>query len=460
MIHKIRSFCGSMMCALLFLLGACLVVLLKAEVVGMLVFVMAISLLLFLCDDITVTTLPFLLACMFVTKCYDSFDTFIRFAPLGVIPVGALLFHFIFYRKKFRIGSSFYGILAVALSVTLGGAFIITPKEYFSGTSLYYVLGLGIGMAAVYLLMKSAFVVRPEYDIRERLLAFFYIAGLFGCFMVFSHYAVEFSTIRQTMRIKIQWSNNISTMLMLFMPVPFYYALTRNRANLLVGLLFYAAIVMTGSRGGLLMGGVELILCFLFVAVAEKSLRLPSLALLVACSILLVAGWEKLAPFIGIGESSSLISSGEVRYKLIFRAFDDFKANPIFGRGLGYTGNSDCYHPVKGAANWYHMFVFQIIGSLGLLGVAAYLFQFVGRLRLIFQKTDLTKLTFGLCYAGMLLMSMVNPGEFCPIPYEMLTVLLFIFLEFSQPELEAGGSAVFCPFKIEFSKKAEKPDLS
>lgn len=124
----------------------------------------------------------------------------------------------------------------------------------------------------------------------------------------------------------------------------------------------------------------------------------------------------------------------------MFRALDDFKANPIFGRGLGYTGNSDCYAPVKGAANWYHMFAFQVIGSLGLVGIAAYLFQIAGRFVLIFKKTNITKQALGLCYAGMLLMSQVNPGEFCPIPYELLTVLLFILLEL-PPRKEENQNA-------------------
>lgn len=289
MINKVRRFCGSLPCSLIFFLGACLVVLFKGEVAGTLVFVLAISLLLFVCDDITVTTLPFLLTCLFVTKCYNSYDTFIRFAPLGVIPVCALLFHFIFYRpkkQKLSVGLSFYGIVAVAVSVTLGGAFVISSKEYFSGTALFYVLGLGVGMLAAYLLMKRAFRERADYDIRERILALFYIAGLFGCFMIFSHYITEFSTIFSEKRIEVQWSNNLSTMLMLFLPAPFYFAMTRNRANIVVGLLFYVAIVMTGSRGGLVMGGAELVLCFLFVAFYERSLRLPSLVLLVSCALI------------------------------------------------------------------------------------------------------------------------------------------------------------------------------
>ena len=38
-------------------------------------------------------------------------------------------------------------------------------------------------------------------------------------------------------------------------------------------------------------------------------------------------------------------------------------------------------------------------------------------------------LCLGVSYLGILLMSQVNPGEFCPLPFELLTVLLFILQE-------------------------------
>ena len=113
----------------------------------------------------------------------------------------------------------------------------------------------------------------------------------------------------------------------------------------------------------------------------------------------------------------------------MIRAFEDFARNPVFGMGIGYQGNSDIYNPVKGAANWYHMMPFQIIGGFGLVGVAAYGYQFFGRIKLIFRKPTPKRLALGLSYSGVLLMSMVNPGEFCPVPYQFLAVLLFILLE-------------------------------
>jgi len=424
-----RRFCESIWFSLLLFAYAALIVLVKGEVWGILSFAFIISLLLVLCEDITVTTLPFLLACTFVLKCYDSFNTFIVFAPLGVIPIAAFLFHFIKYHRSYKIGKSFFGICAVAISVTAGGAFFISPEDYLSGTSLFYIAGLGIGMVGTYLLMKSQFVERDTYSLRERLFAIFFIAGLFGVFMIGAHYVENFKELWETKRINIQWSNNLSTIMTFFLPIPFYYALTKNRFFILFGFLFYLAMIMTGSRGGLVIGGIELLLCCVFVSVYDKPLRYVTFLLCAAGIVLVAVNWDKVIHLFHFTGTTDIISEREPRFQSMFRAVKDFLSNPVFGRGLGYTGNIDIYSPVKGAANWYHMMPFQIIGSLGLVGVAAYGYQFLGRVRLIFQKVSPSALTLGLSYAGILLMSMVNPGEFCPIPYELLAVLLFIFLE-------------------------------
>lgn len=424
-----RRFCESIWFNLILFAYAALIVLVKGEVWGILSFALIISLLLVLCEDITVTTLPFLLACTFVLKCYNSFDTFIVFAPLGVIPIAAFLFHFIKYRKPYRIDQSFYGVCAVAFAITAGGAFFISPEDYLSGTSLFYIAGLGIAMVGTYLLMKSEFVERDSYSIRERLFAVFFIAGLFGTFMIGAHYVENFQSIWEAKTINIQWSNNLSTIMMFFLPIPFYYALSKNRFFIFIGFLFYLAIVMTGSRGGLIMGGIELLLCCLFVMVHDKTLRYVAFALCAAGLVFAALNLDSLLSVFSFSGENALISEDEPRFQTIFRAIDDFLANPLFGKGLGYTGNIDLYSPVKGAANWYHMMPFQIIGSLGLVGVAAYGYQFFGRCRLVFKKPTLSSLTLGISYSGILLMSMVNPGEFCPVPYELLAVLLFIFLE-------------------------------
>lgn len=435
-LKQTRRFCESIWFALILFAYAALIVLVKGEVWGILSFALIISLLLVICDDITVTTLPFLLACTFVLKCYNSFDTFIVFAPFAVIPIGAFLFHFIKYRRPFAIGKSFFGISAVAVAITAGGALFISPEDYLSGTSLFYIAGLGIGMVGSYLLMKSQFVEHSSYSLRERLFAIFFIAGLFGTFMIGAYYVENFNAIWEAKTINIQWSNNLSTLMMFFLPIPFYYALSKNRFFIFIGFLFYLAIVLTGSRGGLVMGGIELALCCAFVSVYDKPLRYVTFLLCAAGIVFLAMNSELLLRVFSISDNA-FISEDEPRFQSMFRAIDDFLANPVFGKGLGYTGNVDLYSPVKGAANWYHMMPFQIIGSLGIVGVLAYGYQFFVRCCLVFKKPTPSAIALGLSYAGVLLMSMVNPGEFCPIPYELLAVLLFIFLELpneNQPQ--------------------------
>lgn len=435
MLEKVRLFTGSLAFSAIIFICAAAVVLTASEVAGVLIFIGIISVLLVVDRDIMSTTLPFLLLCMFVTKCYDSFDTFIKFAPLAVFPLAALIFHFVKYRAKFSVGKSFSGICAVAVAVTLGGLFSISAEEYFSPTSLYYVFGLGVGMVLLYLLLRSAFSGEDDrYDIKLRFASIMYIAGLFGVFMVASHYVMNLSQILEDGVMKIQWSNNISTMLMFAMPFPFYFAVKGCPLHALVGVAIYAAAFASGSRGGILLGALELILCFIYFFVYSRRLSVKigfvfSLAVVFVVIFLTKDKLVSYAHMLRVLPSELPDWQNEARAKLIKRAIEDFLSNPIFGKGLGYRGNTDIYNPVAGAGNWYHMMPFQIIGSFGAVGILCYGYQIFNRLSIILKNPGAKNFAFALSYIGIFLMSMVNPGEFCPVPYEMLTVLLFIFME-------------------------------
>ena len=120
---------------------------------------------------------------------------------------------------------------------------------------------------------------------------------------------------------------------------------------------------------------------------------------------------------------------GEDRYIMLLQAIENFKKRPLLGTGILDDSIAYGEYNVKGTMTWYHMMIPQIIGSMGLVGVVAYAYQIWGRVKLIFTKKNAWSLCLGISYLGILLMSQVNPGEFCPIPFELLTVLLFIFQE-------------------------------
>ena len=71
---------------------------------------------------------------------------------------------------------------------------------------------------------------------------------------------------------------------------------------------------------------------------------------------------------------------------------------------------------------------------MGLVGAAAYALLLRDRIVLLFKNMDATLAVLAMSYGGILLVSMTNPGEFCPFPYEMLVVMLFAVAERYQDE--------------------------
>jgi len=410
------------------------------HVKGLLATVFIMTVILVTCDDIKTTTVPFLCAAVFLSQCYNSYDTFIHYAWVAVPIVSAMIFNFVAYRKKFRIGMNFWGICAVTVAVTLGGIGRIPPSDYFAGASLYAIAGLGIGMIFTYLIVRSRYV---DTEYRSAFSAFaraMYLMGLLVCFMVLWAYADKIYYLLDEFKFPLdRSSNNFATFLMFALPFPFYYSI-KNKAHLPVAFLMFACLILIGSRGGIILGTIEFFICIAAMIYCDKKYRI----LYIILSLLFLA--------VGIGstdfiiklcqiDGSKLTDSTQARGWLIVRAIRDFKSSPIFGVGLGYKGNIDVYNPVKGALPWYHMMIPQIVASMGLVGVAAYGFQLVLRARETLKKLTPVVMILALSYGGVFLMSQVNPGVFCPIPYELLSVMIFAIIE-NMPDREKKKKSV------------------
>lgn len=434
-----QNFLKSRFFQLLLLFVAVAVVLFDAEVTGVIIFLNIIGFVLIACRETAVSFLPFMLTCTFAVKCYDSFSVF---APLWwayIFPIGAVIFHFIFYRRKFVIGKSFFGLAAVAFAVTFGGVGIISAKEYFAPMSLYYIFGLGIGMLFVYLLLRPAFVDTSDYKSSEAFIFAMYITGIFASFMVIRAFWQNDIAVTGSILPQIQWSNNISTVLMLAMPIPLYFT-RKNPLHISAVLLFYICAALSGSRGGLILGGVEFIICiiaFIFFAEKrkEKLLRAGICGgVMLLCAVLVCFNIIPLSEI--FPRESVIIAEDEARVMLAKRAAEDFCRAPIFGIGLGNRANTDLYPAaVKGTICWYHTMIPQIIGSMGIIGIIAYGFNIILRFILVIKKKSLQGAVMGLSYLGLLLMSQVNPGEFCPLPYALVAVIIFIFVENRDKEI-------------------------
>ena len=415
--------------------GACAISFFEKEPLGVAVYVGIICVALVLCEDVMATTMPFLLLCVFVTSCYDSFDIFIKFVPIGVVAIICLIFHFVYFRGRIRIGSTFLGLVAVSVALILGGVGFISPSDYFRPMTLYYTLFLGVGMVVFYLLFKSQQSDVRNYDPRKKLLSYLYVMGLLSCFIIITFILKNPDYITER---KMGWlfqpSNNLCTILMFALPCPFYFA-QKNKLHLLSPLLMYGCMVMSGSRGGLILGTVELVMCIIVSALLDKRGRWIYAMSLVALGVAGVFIYDEILLVLFKQDSfTGFIKETESRVSLLRRAAELFPQCPIFGHGLGYTGNTDIYSPVKGAMEWYHMMIPQVVAGLGIFGALAYLFQLFLRCRAAIQQTKrhddrAVVMTLFMSYVGVLLMSQVNPGLFCPLPYSLLAVMIFALID-------------------------------
>lgn len=432
-IKKLREFFISEKFMLITFILACIITLLQAEVYGVFVFIAIISIILVICDDLLATTLPFLLLCETVIKLYDSYDTFIKLIWFALPVVTCLIFHFIYYRRKAVIGSAFKPMLFVSIAVTLGGVGFISAKEYFSLVSFYYVFGLGFGMLFIYILLCTYLNTDRNYSLKEKFSDIMIYMGLFAVYMIIEFYIVNIPQVMETKGILyMQWRNNISTFLMLAMPFVAFKSIKRP-SYIFLALLFYCCILLAGSRGGLVFGGIELLMTMSILIGLDKRNRWTFISIGLGILLAVALFFEDFYGFFGETFNRLIMgisgSEKEVRLDLFARAFADFNSNPIFGTGLAYMGNRDVHPSAKFALCWYHCEPLQIMGSLGIVGIIAYANQLFSRFVILLKKRTIFNITVLVSYLGLEMMSIVNPGIFCPLPYLFLVVMMLAIVE-------------------------------
>jgi len=443
-LQKLRRFFVSPWClAAQFALGA-LAVACRAELAGMVTFLLLFCAQMVLCDDVLTAFAPVALTCLIMIKSSeiagfkDSYDAlytkFLPWAWLAFLPAGAIAAHFRLYRRPFVWGKAAWAILAVSVATTVGGVGAISAKEYFAGGALYHTGLLGFGMLLLYLWLSSAVAEDKAGRLQRYIPNLMLALGLLASFMVFHLYLTRLPALIQKPQIvEFQWRNNVSTFLMLTLPFPFYKAF-KKPVFILAGLAMYLAMLLSSSRGGMLFGTIELMMCVLFVLLADKKRRLVYLGLGVLAVVAVVACLPLWMPFLWptIHRLLQSVFHGEqeVRMQLYKRAVQDFLSHPVFGVGIGWMGNRDVHPSKEFALCWYHCAPLQIIGSMGLVGAAAYLYQYVVRIK-IFLHRPATKfrLTLFLAWVGLEMMSLVNPGVFAPVPYLLILTLLVVVAE-------------------------------
>lgn len=358
---------------------------------------------------------------------------------VGVIPVFFGMFYNIKkYNKKFRINPAIPPMLLVSLAITLGGAFSISAGEYFRIGNLFYLVFLGFGMVALCILI---FTLLDREDIEVLRYEFVHAvcdSGIFLGGVMIYYYLLNLSEFLLTQQIVEMLANNPFRNVavgyyLLSMPFAFFCARRKFR-YMIGGVTIYVACLVSGSRMGLLFGSLQFLVCMLYFIVTNKRRRrIFAVVLAVLLIVVFVMKDELLYFYLGRTESG-FINLDEVRIKMMKRAVSDFLAAPVFGQGIGYSGNVDLYAPGAFEMHWYHNFVCQIVGSLGLLGILAYAYQFYSRLRMmLYRPTSFSWLIF-LMYIGALMSGITDTGIFTPFPTVFLLNCAFLLVGISDRE--------------------------
>ena len=401
-----------------------------------------LALILFLSDDFLAIFMPFMGVMVDGTQYFGKWTDILDYLPWAIPVVIAFLFHFIVYRKPVRHGISARGNFAIAIAILLGGFGVLSFSDLISAEGIYHYIMCTAGLFLLYIIFYSNLRTKKRYDVYEHFLWCLFYIGLACSVMVlfyFMDYLLSTDKFRAHEYMDILYArNSVAPLLTMALPAPFYFAKKKTGAfsrvfAFLMGLMFYLSLMLTCARTALIFGSVMFLVCLGYFGYGKKGvvLKLVCLAFLAIAAVFAARhfGDEIWKMIKGRMDDGQLISTEEARYKLFFRSLEDFMRLPLLGIGLVSTVNDDICGATEGTLLWYHLYFPQIWGSMGLTGMAACVYQGTIRLRLCLYRPVLKTVAIALSFLGLFLYSQTDPGEFIPIPFGIMAILMFALLD-------------------------------
>lgn len=414
------------------LAASLLMLICEIQLFGMFLLVAIIVFLLIFCDDLLSIVCPILCIFLLSTRFYTNYTVLVPYVPYAAVPFAlAMVFNIVYYRRPFVNGRFTYPLCAVSAALLIGGVGTISARDYFRLTSLYYMLGLGAAMLLLYFLSVSRLENERNYDRVERMADILYTTGLLASAVVLFFYAENLERfIKNGSVLFFKPRNFIASVLLMTLPSS-CLMIERSRTHLAGFVVMCLALILTGSRSGLLFGAMIAFVCGLYICYLRRESieqhRWYNLAFLLLVAVLCYIG-VKYIPVLYSSRlvEGNLISASETRVSFIELGIKDFLDYPINGVGIGSTKNIRIFKAIiPGSLVFYHNAIIQVMGSMGVIGVMAYCWLFGERMRLIVNNLRSKQIIFGFSYAGILAMSMTNPGIFCPFPEAGLLIIMF-----------------------------------
>lgn len=356
-------------------------------------------------------------------------NVFYFFIPLPI----AIVTHFIRFRVPFRLGKLFFPQLAVSIALLVGGIGSISLEHYTIG--LVYALLLGVAILFFYFLFYLYAYPPKNVDFKNWIANILNFIAILIVAQVITRYIQEYEIhSRIGSGVSIGWgiANNYATILLFTVAGTFYLA-TKSKFSILYiisAVLQYIVIVISWSRGATLFAAVILpfLLVAFFVTTPKENRRFAFGGFVVVLAIFLgalIALWEPIMDLVdGILAQGTGVSG---RDKLYQEAIDVFMANPIFGAGVGFDGVY--YRQETMPMYWFHSTLFQIIGSMGIVGIVAYAWYYFARYRVMVRKHCSFSAFMLIGMLGFEGYSMIDTGTFVPLPIMFIVILMTLVIE-------------------------------
>ena len=393
-------------------------------------------------DDILPLTAPLFYAmCMIFT---DQVADFAYMWP-AMIPLAVAIVIFIVRnaKKMHRPGVMTLPQLAVSVALLLGGVGVCTTEEYMRG--LPNVLVLGVAGLGIYLLVYCFQGRDDKRDVGlyfSKMLMWLGFAVLFEIAVWYIRADVPPAEWGQQYR-NFGWGieNNAATILSLSAPMCFYLATRYRNGGIyaLCGVAQYVGIILTYSRGCILMAvftGPVCAIIALIKAVDKKRMLIAYAVVIAAMAAAVAVLFDQISAAINsLLDQGFGVSNRDLLYR---EAWELFTKHPFLGVGLGYVGENFDINTMQ--FYWFHSTLFQVLASMGIVGVAAYAFYYVVRFKQVLAKLSNPFNLFVLvAWLGFEAYSMMDTGTFVGFPTMALVLVTTGILQLTNSRPQFKG---------------------
>ncbi len=327
----------------------------------------------------------------------------------------------------------FLGMAVLCGGLLLNGAF----SSFYTFSDTLYPVSFLLSLLAIYALFAA--FTRFDATSFDHFMTCLLATGLLICAELLWAYVsggIRFengSVVKESVLLGWGVWTAIGGMLAFLMPACFYFAHSHKHGWIyyLLGLLEYACIFLSQSRGGLLIGTGVLGLCVICLCINGKNRKLNriltvSLAVVGVCGVALL--FDRLMSVLQNYLSFGMDDNG--RFDKWGKGWKNFTAYPIFGAGF-YKSFVNEDWPKEVYPYLYHNTLIQLLGSGGLVAFGSYVYHRITTVMLVCKRPNVFKLFLAFGILGLLIFSLLDVLFFNTYP-TIIYALMLLFMEKSE----------------------------